>query len=162
MSATTHIEPSAGYPWSQTITRAHSFIETSREIHEFTKMHITNLAKSILWQTANQQASLRNQNYNTTPLAHRKHINDPRASPAITIVEELANRGAAVRPYIPFALFPRRRLGSMPRPRVLRWCFPGRSVWFLTWNTVCGGISVEMVRGGGVGSPRLWLLDELF
>lgn len=58
-------------------TRPHCLTEISSETNEFVKMHVINLAGG-------------------------KNINDLRKSPAITVLEELANLGAEARVYGPF------------------------------------------------------------
>lgn len=75
------------------------FIETSGEINEFMKMHTINLIERGLRQVGKRV-------YGATVavmgLAYKKNVNDPRESPSIKIVEELANLGADVRVYDPF------------------------------------------------------------
>ncbi len=75
------------------------FIETSGEINEFMKMHTVNLIEKGLRQVGKRV-------YGATVavmgLAYKKNINDPRESPSIKIVEELANLGARMQVYDPF------------------------------------------------------------
>jgi len=75
------------------------FIETSGEINEFMKMHTVNLIEKGLRQVGKRV-------YGATVavmgLAYKKNINDPRESPSIKIVEELANLGASMQVYDPF------------------------------------------------------------
>ena len=75
------------------------FIETSGEINEFMKMHTVNLVEKGLRQVGKRVYGAR---VAVMGLAYKKNINDPRESPSIKIVEELANLGANVRVYDPF------------------------------------------------------------
>lgn len=75
------------------------FIETSGEINEFMKMHVINLANEGLGQVGK---SIYGSTVSVMGLAYKKNINDPRESPCIKIIEELANLGAFVRVYDPF------------------------------------------------------------
>jgi len=75
------------------------FIETSGEINEFMKMHVVNLVERGLGQVDKR---LYGAKVAVMGLAYKKNINDPRESPAIKIIEELANLGADVRVYDPF------------------------------------------------------------
>ncbi len=51
--STAHAGSPAGVPSSHTVPSPHCFIETSGEINDFMKMHITNLAKCDLRQSEN-------------------------------------------------------------------------------------------------------------
>ena len=75
------------------------FIETSGEINEFMKMHVVNLVERGLSRVGKR---LYGAKVAVMGLAYKKNINDPRESPAIKIIEELANLGADVRVYDPF------------------------------------------------------------
>ena len=75
------------------------FIETSGEINEFMKMHVVNLAEKGLEQVGKK---IYGSKIVVMGLAYKKNINDSRESPAIKIIEELANLGADVRVYDPF------------------------------------------------------------
>ena len=75
------------------------FIETSGEINEFMKMHTINLIEKGLRQAGKRIYGAK---ITVMGLAYKKNINDPRESPSIKIVEELANLGAHVRVYDPF------------------------------------------------------------
>jgi len=75
------------------------FIETSGEINEFMKMHIINLARTGLEQAGKQVYGSK---ITVMGLAYKKNIDDPRESPSIKIIEELANLGVVVTVYDPF------------------------------------------------------------
>ncbi len=99
MSAAAGAGSPAGYPPTDATTRLHRFIETSGEINEFMKMHVINLAERGLRQVGKR---LYGAKITVMGLAYKKNINDPRESPAIKIIEELANLGADVRVYDPY------------------------------------------------------------
>jgi len=72
------------------------FIETSGEINEFMKMHAINLAERGLRQAGRRTYGAK---ITVMGLAYKKNINDLQESPAIKIIEELANlrdQGAGV------------------------------------------------------------------
>ncbi|WP_214041350.1 UDP binding domain-containing protein [Methanoculleus sp.] len=87
------------HPSGHAATRPHCFIETSGEINEFTKMHVTNLAEKGLQQVGKR---LYRAKIAVMGLVYKNIINDPLESPAIKIIEELVNLGAEMRVYDPY------------------------------------------------------------
>jgi UDP-N-acetyl-D-glucosamine dehydrogenase len=81
-------------------------------------------------------------------LAYKKNINDPRESPAIKIIEELANLGAEVRVYDPFVPSIRTRAGVFTSVGSVEEALSGAEcAVFLVDHDVFRGISVETVKG---------------
>ncbi len=120
------------------------FIETSGEINEFMKMHVVNLAEKGLRQVGKR---LYGAKIAVMGLAYKKNINDPRESPAIKIVEELANLGADVRVYDPFVPSIRTRAGVFTSAGSIEEALSGAEcVVFLVDHDVFRGISVETVK----------------
>ena len=121
------------------------FIETSGEINEFMKMHVINLAELGLRQVGKRLYGAR---ITVMGLAYKKNINDPRESPAIKIIEELANLGAEVRVYDPFVPSIRTRAGVFTSVGSVEEALSGAEcAVFLVDHDVFRGISVETVKG---------------
>ena len=81
-------------------------------------------------------------------LAYKKNINDPRESPAIKIIEELANLGADVRVYDPFVPSIRTKAGVFASVGSVEEALSGAEcAVFLVDHGVFRGISVETVKG---------------
>ena len=81
-------------------------------------------------------------------LAYKKNINDPRESPAIKIIEELANLGADVRAYGPFVPSLATKAGVLASAGSVEEALPGAGcAVFLVDHNVFQGISVETVKG---------------
>jgi UDP-N-acetyl-D-glucosamine dehydrogenase len=145
MSAAAHAGSPAGYLFSHVVTGAHSFIETSGEINEFMKMHVINLAERGLRQAGKRLYGAR---ITVMGLAYKKNINDPRESPAIKIIEELANLGADVRVYDPYVPSIRTRAGVFTSVGSVEEALSGAEcAVFLVDHGVFRGISVETVKG---------------
>ena len=106
--STAHAGSPVGIPPGYVALSTHYFPETSGEINEFMKMHVINLAERGLRQVGKRLYGAR---ITVMGLAYKKNINDPRESPAIKIIEELANLGAEVRVYDPFVPSIRTRAG---------------------------------------------------
>ena len=134
------------------------FIETSGEINEFVKMHVINLAERGLRQVGKR---LYGAKIVVMGLAYKKNINDPRESPAIKIIEELANLGADVRVYDPFVPSLVTKAGEFASVgSVEEALFGAECAVFLVDHDVFWGISVETVKGfdglaGGRGREEL-------
>jgi len=121
------------------------FIETSGEINEFMKMHVVNLAERGLRQVGKR---LYGAKITIMGLAYKKNINDPRESPAIKIIEELANLGADVRVYDPYVPSIRTRAGVFASVGSVEEALSGAEcAVFLVDHDVFRGISVETVKG---------------
>lgn len=121
------------------------FIETSGEINEFMKLHVINLAERGLSQVGKR---LYGAKIAVRGLAYKKNINDPRESPAIKIIEELANLGAEVRVYDPFVPSIRTRAGVFTSVGSVEEALSGAEcAVFLVDHDVFRGISVETVKG---------------
>jgi UDP-N-acetyl-D-mannosaminuronate dehydrogenase len=145
MSAATDTDSPAGVPSSHAATRSHCFIETSGEINEFMKMHVVNLAEKGLRQVGKR---LYGAKITVMGLAYKKNINDPRESPAIKIIEELANLGADVRVYDPFVPSIRTKAGVFTSAGNIEEALSGAEcAVFLVDHDVFRGISVETVKG---------------
>ena len=84
-------------------TRLHGsipcFFKVSGEINEFMKMHFVNLAELGLRQVSRR---LYDAGLPSMALAYKKDVNDSQKSPAIKIIEELANLGTDMRIFDPF------------------------------------------------------------
>ncbi len=74
------------------------FIETSGEINEFMKVHAINLAETGLKRAGKK---LYGSTITIMGLAYKKNVNDPRETPAISIIEELVRSGTNVVVYDP-------------------------------------------------------------
>jgi len=85
------------------------FIETSGEINEFMKVHAINLAEAGLKRVGKK---LRGSTITIMGLAYKKNVNDPRETPAITMIEELVRSGVNVRVYDPHVPLIRTEKGS--------------------------------------------------
>ena len=121
------------------------FIETSGEINEFMKMHVVNLAERGLRQVGKR---LYGAKITVMGLAYKKNINDPRESPAIKIIEELANLGADVRVYDPFVPSLATRAGVFTSAGSVEEALSGAEcAIFLVDHDVFRGISVGTVKG---------------
>jgi len=121
------------------------FIETSGEINEFMKMHVVNLAERGLRQVGKR---LYGAKIVVMGLAYKKNINDPRESPAIKVIEELANLGAEVRVYDPFVPSLATRAGVFASVGSVEEALSGAEcAVFLVDHDVFRGISVETVKG---------------
>ena len=121
------------------------FIETSGEINEFMKMHVINLAERGLRKVGKR---LYGAKITVMGLAYKKNINDPRESPAIKIVEELANLGADVRVYDPFVHSLATKAGVFTSVGSVEEALSGAEcAVFLVDHDVFRGISVETVKG---------------
>lgn len=120
------------------------FIETSGEINEFMKMHVINLAEKGLAQVGRKIYGAK---ITVMGLAYKKNINDPRESPAIKIIEELANLGADVRVYDPFVPSIRTRAGVFASVGSVEDAFRGADcVVFLVDHDLFREVSLEMVK----------------
>jgi UDP-N-acetyl-D-glucosamine dehydrogenase len=75
------------------------FIETSREINEFMKIHVINLVRMAL-QKVNKSVS--EATIAVLGLAYKRNIDDARESPSIKIIEELQIQGAEVKVFDPY------------------------------------------------------------
>jgi len=121
------------------------FIETSGEINEFMKMHVINLAEKGLGQVGRKIYGAK---IAIMGLAYKKNINDPRESPAIKIIEELANLGAEVRVYDPFVPSIRTKAGVFASAGSVEEALTGAEcVVFLVDHDLFRGISAEAVKG---------------
>ena len=145
MSAVARACSPAGYPFSHAASRPYYFIETSGEINEFMKMHVVNLAERGLRQVGKR---LYGAKIAVMGLAYKKNINDPRESPAIKIIEELANLGADVRVYDPFVPSLATKAGVFSSVGSVEEALSGAEcAVFLVDHDVFRGISVETVKG---------------
>jgi len=143
--STAHAGSPAGYLFFHADPRPHRFIETSGEINEFMKMHVVNLAEKGLRQVGKR---LYGAKVVVMGLAYKKNINDPRESPAIKIIEELANLGAEVRVYDPFVPSIRTRAGVFTSVGSVEEALSGAEcAVFLVDHDVFRGISVGTVKG---------------
>lgn len=143
MSAAAHAGSPVGDPTGHLATRPHCFIETSGEINEFMKMHVINLAERGLRQVGKR---LYGAKITVMGLAYKK--NGPRESPAIKIIEELANLGADVRVYDPFVPSLATRAGIFTSFGSVEEALSGAEcAVFLVDHDVFRGISVETVKG---------------
>ncbi len=121
------------------------FIETSGEINEFMKMHVVNLAERGLQQVGRR---LYGAKIAVMGLAYKRNINDPRESPAIKIIEELANLGAEVRVYDPFVPSLATKAGVFASAGSVEEALSGAEcAVFLVDHDVFRGISLETVKG---------------
>ena len=121
------------------------FIETSGEINEFMKMHVINLAERGLHQVGRR---LYGAKVAVMGLAYKKNINDPRESPAIKVIEELANLGARVRVYDPFVQSLATKAGVFVSAGSVEEALSGAEcAIFLVDHDVFRGISMETVKG---------------
>jgi UDP-N-acetyl-D-glucosamine dehydrogenase len=145
MSAAAHAGSPVGYLFGHAAPRPHCFIETSGEINEFMKMHVINLAERGLRQVGKR---LYGAKIAVMGLAYKKNINDPRESPAIKIIEELANLGAEVRVYDPFVPSLATKAGVFTSAGSVEEALSGAEcAVFLVDHDVFRGISVETVKG---------------
>ena len=81
-------------------------------------------------------------------LAYKKNINDPRESPAIKTIEELANLGAEVRVYDPFVQSLATKAGVFASVGSVEEALSGAEcAVFLVDHDVFRGISMETVKG---------------
>jgi UDP-N-acetyl-D-glucosamine dehydrogenase len=121
------------------------FIETSGEINEFMKMHVVNLVERGLRQVGKR---LYGAKIAIMGLAYKKNINDSRESPAIKILEELANLGANVRVYDPYVSSLATKAGMFTSAKSLEEALRGAEcAVFLVDHDVFRGISMETVKG---------------
>lgn len=102
MNAATLLEIPAGYPFSGNNTQTRNFIETSGRS--------TNSQTCTISASPNPPSGKASRATSPSPELGspprprpQAHINDPRKSPAITIIVELAIPGANVQSYSPFA-----------------------------------------------------------
>jgi len=159
MNAAVRMDPPAGYPSSHTATSPHCFIEPSGNINEFMKMHVINLAERGLRQAGKR---LYGAKITIMPLPYKKNISDPRESPAITIIEELANLGANVRVYDPFVPSLATKAGVFASVGSVEEALSGAEcAVFLVDHDVFRGISVETVKGL-MASPVVVDVKNLF
>ena len=142
--STAHAGSPVGIPPGYVALSTHYFPETSGEINEFMKMHVVNLAELGLRQVGKRLYGAR---ITVMGLAYKKNINDPRESPAIKIIEELANLGAEVRVYDPFVPSIRTRAGVFTSVGSVEEALSGAEcAVFLVDHDVFRGISVETVK----------------
>ena len=135
----------ADYLLSHPTMGSRRFIETSGEINEFMKMHVINLAERGLHQVGRRLFGAK---VAVMGLAYKKNINDPRESPAIKIVEELANLGARVRVYDPFVPSLATKAGVFASVGSVEEALSGAEcAVFLVDHDVFRGISLETVKG---------------
>ncbi len=135
----------AGYPFSYAAMGSLRFIETSGEINEFMKMHVINLAERGLRQVGKRFYGAK---IAVMGLAYKKNINDPRESPAVKIIEELANLGTKVRVYDPFVPSLATKAGVFTSVGGVEEALSGAEcAVFLVDHDVFRGISVETVKG---------------
>ena len=81
-------------------------------------------------------------------LAYKKNINDPRESPAIKVIEELANLGARVRVYDPFVPSLATKAGVFASAGSVEEALSGAEcAVFLVDHDLFRGISMETVKG---------------
>jgi len=135
------------------------FIETSGEINEFMKMHTVNLVEKGLRQVDKRV-------YGATVavmgLAYKKNINDPRESPSIKIVEELANLGASVRVYDPFVPSLATKAGVFTSAESIEVALSGADcAVFLVDHDVFRRLDTEYI-GGCMNTPVLVDCKNLF
>ncbi len=120
------------------------FIETSGEINEFMKKHVINLAERGLRQVGKR---LYGAKIVVMGLAYKKNINDSRESPAIKIIEGLANLGADVRAYDPFVPSLATKAGVFTSAGSVEEALTGAEcAVFLVDHDVFRGISMETVK----------------
>lgn len=135
------------------------FIETSGEINEFMKMHVVNLAEQGLRQVGKR---LYGAKVAVMGLAYKKNINDPRESPAIKIIEELANLGAEVRVYDPYVPLLATKAGVFDSVGSVEEALSGAEcAIFLVDHDAFREISVETVKGH-MASPVVVDCKNLF
>ena len=145
MSAAAYAGSPIDDPSGHVATRPHCFIETFDEINEFVKMHVINLAERGLRQVGKRLYGAR---IVVMGLAYKKNINDPRVSPAIKIIEELANLGAGVRVYDPFVPSLATKIRVFASVGSVEEALSGMECTvFLVDHDVFQGISVETVKG---------------
>jgi UDP-N-acetyl-D-glucosamine dehydrogenase len=145
MSAAAHAGSPVGDPTGHAAPSLHCFTETSDEINEFMKMHVINLAERGLRQAGKR---LYGAKIAVMGLTYKKNINDPRESPAIKIIEELANLGAEVRVYDPFVPSLATKAGVFTSAGSVEEALSGAEcAVFLVDHDVFRGISVETVKG---------------
>lgn len=145
MSAVAHAGSLPGHPSDHAATRPHCFIETSDEINEFMKMYVINLAERGLRQFGKRFYEA---NIAVMGLAYKKNINDPRESPAIKIIEELANLGADVRVYDPYVPSLATKAGMFASAGSVEEALTGAEcAVFLVDHDVFRGISAEKGKG---------------
>ena len=115
------------------------------EINKFMKMHTIILAKRGLQQVGKR---LYGAKIAVMGLAYKKNINDPRESPAIKIIEELANLGARVRVYDPFVQSLATKAGVFVSAGSVEEALSGAEcAIFLVDHDVFRGITLETVKG---------------
>ena len=115
------------------------------EINKFMKMHVINLAERGLHQVGRR---LYGAKIAVMGLAYKKNINDPRESPAIKIIEELANLGADVRVYDPFVQSLATKAGVFVSAGSIEEALSGAEcAVFLVDHDLFRGISLETVKG---------------
>jgi UDP-N-acetyl-D-glucosamine dehydrogenase len=108
-------------------------------------MHVINLAELGLRQVGKRLYGAR---ITVMGLAYKKNINDPRESPAIKIIEELANLGVEVRVYDPFVPSLATKAGVFTSVGSVEEALTGAEcAVFLVDHDVFRGISVETVKG---------------
>lgn len=145
MSPVVSLGSPIGYPSDHAATGLHFFIETSSEINEFMKMHMVNLAEKGLRQVGKH---LYGAKVVVMGLAYKKNINDPRESPSIAVIEELANLGAEVRVYDPFVPSIRTKAGVFVSVGSVEEVLLGAEcAVFLVDHDLFRGISIETLKG---------------
>lgn len=121
------------------------FIETSGEINEFMKVHVVNLVERGLGHVGKRIYGAK---VAVMGLAYKRNINDPRESPAIKIIEELANLGADVRAYDPFVPSLATKAGLFTSVGSIDEALAGAEcAVFLVDHDAFRGISMETVKG---------------
>lgn len=85
------------------------FIETAGEINDFMPIHTANLVKKGLKKAGKK---LRGSNILILGLAYKGNISDTRESPSAHVIEELAENGAKIKVYDPYAESIKTRLGK--------------------------------------------------
>lgn len=85
------------------------FIETAGEINDFMPIHTLNLAKKALQKSGRK---IRDSKILVLGLAYKANISDTRESPAIHIIEELAENGAKFKVYDPHSNSIKTRFGK--------------------------------------------------
>ncbi len=78
------------------------FIETSGEVNDYMPVHVVNLAKKGLEKVGKR---IHEANIAVLGIAYKENVTDTRESPAVHIIEELVDRGSAVKVYDPLARF---------------------------------------------------------
>lgn len=120
------------------------FIELSREINEYMKIHTVNKVQEGLSQG---EINISDSRIAVLGLAYKGNIGDTRESPSKEIIEELINLGAAVKVYDPFAKSINTFYGEIFSEKNIEDCLKNADcAIFVTDHILFKNVEIEKIR----------------